>query len=210
MAMLQSVNGLPDHGCGGLGRVAHGALTSPAEGSGGPRLFLGYNTLPDPPFPLVGYLEYDLDPRAATLDLPVLLQTMAESMRAQPVPPKEAFDETRQRVASAMRVDAMVIVVSARVMALEHSEAARALWANVMEGHYRKGDAEACVDARESLVAMAVDREGDRVLLVAEREPSGEYAAPSHMKGESQGKLFDLLGEVLDAQHTWTKAAFAL
>jgi hypothetical protein len=210
MAMLQSVNGLPDHGCGGLGRVAHGALASPSDGNQQPRLFLGYNTLPDPPFPLVGYLQYDLDPRAAGLDLPVLLRTMADSMRAQPVPPKEAFDESRQRVATAMRVDAMAIVVPTRSMALERSEAARALWANLVEGYYREGDAEACADARESALALAVDRAHAQVALVAEREPSGEYTTPSRIEVEPRSELFDLLGEVLDAQYTWTKAAFAL
>ncbi|NUP01592.1 MAG: hypothetical protein HOW71_00900 [Nonomuraea sp.] len=205
MAMLQSVNGLPDHGCGGLGRVAHGALTAPSDVPAWPRLFLGYNTLPDPPFPLVGYLQYELGPQAGEVEPQVLLRMMAESMRAQPVPPKESFDESRQRVATAMRVDAMVVVVRARAMAPGENEAARALWANLAEGYYREGDAEACAGARETVVALAVDRAGGRLTLMAEQD-----AAPVLLPGEARGPLFDLLGEVLDAQYTWTKAAFAL
>lgn len=190
--------------------MAHGALTHPSGGHDGPRLFLGYNTLPDPPFPLVGYLQYDMDACAADLDPAALLRAAADSMRAQPVPPKEAFDESRRRVATAMRVDALVMVVAARALAPERSQASRALWANLVEGYYRDGDVEACVDAREAAVALGVDREGSQVLLLAERDPSGGYAAPARVEGEPRGELFDLLGEVLDAQYMWTKAAFAL
>ncbi len=189
--------------------MAHGALTTPSGGHDDLRMFLGYNTLPDPPFPLVGYLQYDMGQRA-DVDLVTLLSAAAESMRAQPVPPPEAFDESRRRVAAAMRVDAIVMVVPARALAPQHSEAARALWANLAEGYYRPGDAEACVDAREASVALAVDREGAQVLLMAERDPSGAHAAPTRVEGEPHGALFDLLGDVLEAQYTWTKAAFAL
>ncbi|MFG1706311.1 hypothetical protein ACFLIM_24250 [Nonomuraea sp. M3C6] len=210
MSMLQSANGLPDHERGGLGQVAHGALTSPSDADDGPRLFLGYNTLPDPPFPLVGYLRCDLPPQAAALDPATMLRIVADSMRAHPVPPKESFDASRQRVAAAMRVDATVLVVPARAMAPEHSQAARALLANLIEGYYREGDAQSCVDAREVAVALGTDRAGTQVVLVAEQDPSGRYGAPSRIEGEPQGELFDLLGEVLDAQYTWTKAAFAL
>ncbi|NUR89505.1 MAG: hypothetical protein HOY71_35940 [Nonomuraea sp.] len=210
--------------------MAHGALTAPSDVPGWPRLFLGYNTLPDPPFPLVGYLQYELTPQAGELALPRLLRAMAESMRAQPVPPKESFDEARQRVATAMRVDAMVVVVRARAFVPSQSEGARALLANLLEGFYRDGDAEACADAREAAVALAVDRAGDRVALIAERDPSGAYATPARLEAEHSttttargdaevlargggavpAEVFGLLGEVLDAQYTWTKAAFAL
>ncbi|MGP3960166.1 hypothetical protein ACTWPT_29580 [Nonomuraea sp. 3N208] len=210
MNMLQSANGLPDHGYGGLGRVAHGALMSLSGAEEGPRLFLGYNTLPNPPFPLVGYLQNDLGPEAATLDPVSLLHAAAGSLRAHPVPPKEAFDEGHRRVAAVMRVDAMVFVVSARAFAPQQSPSARALWANLVEGYYRDGDAEACADARETAVALGVDRQKGRVLLMAEPGPSGGYAAPVHIEGEPRGELFDLLGEVLDAQFVWTKAAFTL
>ncbi|MDP4502821.1 hypothetical protein [Nonomuraea turcica] len=210
MKTLQSANGLPDHGHGGLGRVAHGALTSLSGIEDGPKLFLGYNTLPNPPFPLVGYLQNDLGPEAAALDPASLLRAAAGSMRAHPVPPKEAFAEGHRRVAAVMRVDAMVFVVSARAFAPQQSPSARALWANLVEGYYRDGDAEACVDARETALALGVDRQDGRVLLVAERGPSGGYAAPVRVEGKPKGELFDLLGEVLDAQYVWTKAAFAL
>ncbi|MEV0378708.1 hypothetical protein [Nonomuraea sp. NPDC050643] len=210
MSMLQSANTLPDHGAEGLGRVAHGALASLSDALHGPRLFLGYNTLPDPPFPLVGYLHYDLDPRMAELGPARLLRIAADSMRAQPVPPKDAFDEGTRRMAAQMRVDAMVIVTWAKAFAPDQDESARALWANLAEGYYRDGDAETCVDARDAAVALAVDRAGAQLLLMAEREPSGQYAAPVRIEGEPYGELFGLLGEALDAQYGWTKAAFAL
>jgi hypothetical protein len=193
-----------------LGQVAHGALTSflpdAHEGSG---LFLGYNTLPDPPLPLVGSLRFDVGPQAAAFDSVTLLGMLAGSIRAHPVPSRESFDEARQRLAAALRVDAAVLVVGARAMVPERSPASRALLANLIEGYYREGDAEACVDAREAVVALAVDRAGARVVLVVDWDPSGQYGEPSRVAAAPQGKLFDLLGEVLDAQHPWTKAAFA-
>ncbi len=208
--MIQPANDLPDHGGGGLGQVAHGALTSfLPDAHQGAGLFLGYNTLPDPPFPLVASLRYDFGPQAAAFDPVTLLGMLADGIRAHPVPPQESFDQARQRLAAALRVDAAVLVVGARAMAPEHSQASRALLANLIEGYYREGDAEACVDAREAVVALAVDRAGAQVVLVADRDPSGQYGEPSRVAAAPQGGLFDLLGQVLDAQYSWTKAAFA-
>lgn len=191
--------------------MAHGALTSSplsmCEGSG---LYLGYNTLPDPPFPMVGFLPYECGPGAAAVDPATLLRMLADSIRASPVPPKGSFDQARQRLAAAMRVDAVVLVVAARAMTPEHSQAARALLANLAEGYYREGDAEACVDAREAAVALGVDRAGGQVALIVDRDPSGRHDVPRRIEVRPEGMLFELLGEVLDAQYTWTRAAFAL
>ncbi|YCK34981.1 hypothetical protein ACNF49_13115 [Actinomadura sp. ATCC 39365] len=208
MAMLRSVNGLPHHGCGELGRVAHGALTGPSESAGWPRLFLGYNTLPDPPFPLVGYLQYELAPPAGELDLPALLRTMADSMRAQPVPPETAFDESRRRVATAMRVDAMVVVAPAPALAPTEGQVAWRPPAH-REGPRRLSTAHRD-GAWEPAAALAVDREGARVLLVAGRSAEGGRIGPRQSAERPDTALAGLLGEVLDAQFAWTKAAFAL
>lgn len=54
-----------------------------------------------------------------------------------------------------------------------------------------------------------MDRAGAQVVLLADQDPSGQYGESSRVEVAPQGKLFDLLGEVLNAQHTWTKAAFA-
>ncbi|MEV0996460.1 hypothetical protein [Nonomuraea sp. NPDC050202] len=213
MSMFRSAAGLPDHGCGALGRVAHGALTAPLdsrEAPGRPRLFLGYNTLPDPPFPLAGFIEYEMDPRLAEYDLASMLRFLAESFRAQPVPPEGSYDDAHRRSAAVLRVDAMVIVFSGRAFSPEQSPPARALWENLAEGYYREGDAEACAGAREALVGLGVDRENDRVILMAERGPAGEHARPERVGESPEGTLYDLLGELLDAQYRWTRAAFGL
>ena len=47
------------------------------------------------------------------------------------------------------------------------------------------------------------------MVLLADQDPSGQYGEPARVEAAPQSKLFDLLGEVLNAQHTWTKAAFA-
>ncbi|MEV4391409.1 hypothetical protein [Nonomuraea sp. NPDC049607] len=207
MAMLRSVNGLPHHGAGELGRVAHGALTGPSESAGWPRLFLGYNTLPDPPFPLVGYLQYELA-QPGGLGLPALLRMMAESMRAQPVPPEDAFDESRRRVATAMRVDALVVVAPAHALAPAEGEGA---WRPPAYREVPRRPAAAHREgAWEPAAALAVDREGARVLLVAGRSAEGGRIGPRRPAEEPDATLAGLLGEVLDAQHAWTKAAFAL
>jgi hypothetical protein len=211
MKMFRSAEGLPEHGCGALGRVAHGALTEPPDTPGEavtPRLFLGYNTLPDPPFPMAGFIEYDMDPGSAEHDLPTVLRMLAESLRAQPVPPQGTFDEAHRRTAAMMRADSMVMIFSGRAFSPEQSPPARALWENLVEGYYREGDAEACAGARQASVGLGVDRENGRVLLMAERGPAGEHAAPERVGDDPEGTLFDLLAEVLEAQYEWTRAAF--
>ncbi|MGW4798713.1 hypothetical protein ACWEPC_40495 [Nonomuraea sp. NPDC004297] len=213
MRMFRSAEGMPDHGCGALGRVAHGALTAPRDSQdapSGPRLFLGYNTLPEPPFPLAGFIEYDLDSRAAEHDLSAVLRLLAESLRAQPVPPEGTYDDGHRRNAAVMRVDAMVVVFSGRAFSPDRSPPARALWENMVEGYYRDGDAAACTGAREALVGLGMDRSDGRVILLAERSPTGEHAEPERVGQDPAGVLCDLLGEVLDAQYRWTRAAFGL
>ncbi|MFC5824399.1 hypothetical protein [Nonomuraea insulae] len=184
-------------------------LDSPDE-AGGPRLFLGYNTLPDPPSPMAGFIEYDMDSRAAGHDMGAVLRVLAESLRSQPVPPEGTYDETHRRTASMMRADAMVIVFSGRAFSPEQSPPARALWENMVEGYYQEGDAEACAGARRAVVGLAVDREDGRVLLMTEQSPSGGHTEPRRAGDDPDGSLFDLLGEVLDAQYEWTRAAFRL
>ncbi|MGN9783983.1 hypothetical protein ACTMTF_21285 [Nonomuraea sp. ZG12] len=208
MSMLRSANDLPDHGCGGLGRVAQGALSALSGAPDSLGLFLGYNTMPDPPFPMVGYLPFDLGSQAAAVHPASLLTMAADSMRAQPVPPKGSFDEPTQRMASTMRVDAMVLVCPAKSMA--PGRAAVALLHNLAEGYYREGDAEACVDVRDAVTVLGVDRAGGRVMLVAERDARGRFGPPARVEEALPGELFGLLGEALDAQYQWTKAAFSL
>ncbi|MGR6915179.1 hypothetical protein ACU635_13120 [[Actinomadura] parvosata] len=214
MSMFRSAEGLPDHGCGALGRVAHGALTAPIGSRGappvGPRLFLGYNTLPDPPFPLAGFIEYEMDPRVAECELGSVLRTLVESFRTQPVPPEGTFDDTHRRSAAAMRVDAMVVVFSGRAFSPDQSPPARALWDNLVEGYYHEGDAEACAGARAALVGLGVDRADGRVILLAERDSEGEHRQPERVGVHPEGTLYDLLGDLLDAQYRWTRAAFGL
>ncbi|WP_344492434.1 hypothetical protein [Nonomuraea monospora] len=214
MSLFRSAEGLPDHGCGALGRVAHGAMTVPSgrprEEPRGARLFLGYNTLPDPPFPLAGFIEYEMDPRTAGYDLGAVLRLLTESFRAQPVPPEGTYDDSHRRQAAVMRVDAMVVVFPGRAFSPEHSPPARALWENLVEGYYRDGDAEACAGARPALVGLGVDRADSRVILLAELSASGDHVQPERVGEYPEGALYDLLGELLDAQYRWTRAAFGL
>ncbi|GAA4911437.1 hypothetical protein GCM10023334_010470 [Nonomuraea thailandensis] len=194
--------------------MAHGALTAPLDSSreepGRPRLFLGYNTLPDPPFPLAGFIEYEMDPRMAERDLASVLRFLAESFRAEPVPPEGTYDDAYRRSAAAMRVDAMVMVFSGRAFSPDQSPPARALLENLVEGYYREGDAEACAGARRALVGLGVDRRNGRVILMAERGSEGEHALPRRVGESPEGTLYDLLGELLDAQYRWTRAAFGV
>jgi hypothetical protein len=59
---IRPLAGLPDHGFGPLGRLAHSVL---AEYAGTappvPQLHLGQNTLPNPPFPMAAEVPFITD-----------------------------------------------------------------------------------------------------------------------------------------------------
>jgi hypothetical protein len=209
-SMLQSVKGLPDHGRGPLGQVAHGALAGQAH-NGWLSMYIGYNTLPDPPFPMTGYIPMDIPAGAEHAfggRIPGFLRASAASLRAQPVPPPGTFDEAHRRLAETMRVDAMVLVTASWLFRAEQNAAATALIANLAEGYYRDGDAASCVAATRALVAIGVDRAGETVVLTAPRAADGGAESPQLIEGAAYGELTELIGEVLHAQHAWTAAAF--
>ena len=179
---IRPLVGVPDHGFGLLGRLAHSVL---AEYAGAPlsvpRLHLGQNTLPDPPFPLptqvpfgdlsLGWLECDES-------LAMFLQTGIMELRSQPIPDTSEYREEIRILQRVLRFDSIAMV-----------------WHDPGR-------------AKFSLVALAVDRAGN---ALAGRLPAGGSAADIEVtddKPSADDMIVALLHEVLQAQYEWTTTAF--
>ncbi|MUL44236.1 hypothetical protein FZ103_24260 [Streptomonospora sp. PA3] len=212
--MLQSAESLPDHGQGRLGKIAHGALAdavTPGAAAEHPRLYVGYNTLPDPPFPMAGFLGNDAMRgawRACGGELWTFLAEGARSLRESPVPQPGSVDERSRSLQRMMRVDAMVLVWSAHLITPEECEGGRALAANIAEGYLRPGDLDASPAARPCVAAWAVDRAGTGLILWREDPAADGGAAPDCTPTSTRDPVVAGIAELLDAQYTWTATAF--
>jgi len=181
---IRPLAGVPDHGFGLLGRLAHSALAEYAGAAPSvPHLHLGQNTLPNPPFPMAAEVPFgDLSEgwRECGEDLAEFLRAGARALRNQPIPDVSAYGEQIRILQRVLRFDSIAMVW--------HDPDRAAL----------------------SMVALAVDRAGN---ALAGRIPAGGTAADIEIvDGESPAgdMIAVLLRDVLLAQYEWTSKVFGL
>lgn len=182
---IRPLVGAPDHGFGLLGRLMHSILaeyvgTQPPM----PRLHLGQNTLPNPPFPLPAGISFgDLTEgwRECGQDIATFLRAGVDALRSQPIPDMSAYTEEIRLLQRVLRFDSIAMA-----------------WRDPEHPAF-------------SLVALAVDRAGN---FLAGRVPDGGTEADIEVTGEApdaRDKAFlVLLHELLQAQYDWTTTAFGL
>jgi len=208
---IRPLTDVPDHGFGPLGGLAHSVL---AEYNGlplsAPRLYLGQNTLPDPPFPMAAQVAFgDLAAgwRECDEDLRTFLRTGARALRIQPRPEIHAFGQQARILQRMLRFDSIAMVLAGRMIWPVESAARWSLAADVMAGRRGVGKSGAGWPTR---VACVVDREGSALLGW---RTSGD--TPAGIEIVSDGVTTDdgivaLLRDVLRAQHAWTSAVFGV
>lgn len=182
-AQIRPLAGVPDHGFGYLGRLAHSVL---AEYTGSillvPHLHHGHNTLPDPPFPLAaqapvgdlseGFLE-------CGEDLVKFLREGARAIRNQPKPDISAFDRQARILQRALRFDSIAMA-----------------WND--PGH-----------AGFSVVA-AVDRAGNALAGQLPAKGSAVDIELVDLAPYADDPIIMLLRDVLLAQYEWTCDVFGI
>jgi hypothetical protein len=181
----------PDHGHGLLGQLAHSVL---AEYAGvtlpTPRLHLGQNTLPDPPFPLAAQVPFgDLSEgwREAGEDLGAFLELGARTLREQPKPPVSCYTTQVRLLQMVLRFDSIALAWQPR----------------------RVGQA-------EGVAAWVVDRAGNALAgvmpadstVLADGTVAGIEVSTDMLDPGDQ--IIPLLRAVLDAQYAWTTSVFGI
>ena len=181
---IRPLAGLPDHGFGPLGRLAHSVLAEYAGTTVSvPHLHLGQNTLPDPPFPMAAQVPFgDLSDGWARCgqDLAGFLQAGAQALRSQPVPDASAYSDRIHTLQRVLRFDSIALV-----------------WRDPAR-------------TEAATLALAADRAGS---ALAARLPDGGGAAEIEVGVEqpaADGPVIALLRDVLLAQYEWTSAVFGL
>jgi hypothetical protein len=181
---IRPLAGVPDHGFGPLGRLAHSVL---AEYAGAaplvPHLHLGQNTLPNPPFPMATMVPFgDLSEgwQECGEDLAMFLRAGARALRNQPIPDISAYSEQIRTLQRVLRFDSIAMV-----------------WHDPGRAAF-------------SMVALAVDRTGNA--LVGRIPAAGTSADIEVIDDEppADDMVAALLRDVLLAQYEWTSAVFGL
>jgi hypothetical protein len=182
---IRPLAGVPDHGFGLLGRLVHSIL---AEYAGAPlsvpRLHLGQNTLPDPPFPMPAEVPFGGDLGLGWLEcgqsLATFLRTGIAALRSQPIPDISGYSEQIRIAQRVLRFDSIAMVW--------HDPGRAAL----------------------PLVALAVDRAG---YALAGWLPEGAAEADIEVTDDDPAAddlIVALLHELLQAQFEWTSTVFGL
>lgn len=201
----------PDFGHGTLGRFAHDVLSAQSEPPLTPQLYLGYNILPDPPFPMAGFLPYQSNAEvwhACGEDLAEYLDLIATSLRATEVPSKDAYSAEHHRLAGLLRADALSLAVYTHMVIADESPAGQALAANISEGYYRRGDVATSQAAQDMILTVACDRDGKSVAMWAPPRAESGVGDPICPDGTPNWPLLSVLRDILDTQFTWTQAVF--
>ena len=181
---IRPLAGVPDHGFGLLGRLAHCALAE-YEGTAlpVPHLHLGQNTLPNPPFPMAAMVPFgDLSEgwQECGEDLAMFLRAGARTLRNQPIPDVSAYSERIRTLQRILRFDSIAMV-----------------WHDPARVGF-------------SMVAVVVDRSGN---ALAGRIPAGGTSADIQVIGDppsGDDVIIGLLRDVLLAQYEWTSTVFGL
>jgi hypothetical protein len=181
---IRPLAGVPDHGFGLLGRLAHSVLAEYADTAlPVPHLHLGQNTLPNPPFPMAAEVPFgDLSEgwQECGEDLAAFLTAGARALRGQPVPDVSAYSERIRILQRVLRFDSIAMA-----------------WHDPRRAAF-------------SVVALVVDRAGN---TLAGRIPAGGTSADIEISDDEPAvddTIAALLRDVLLAQYEWTSAVFGL
>jgi hypothetical protein len=197
----------PDHGHGRLGQFVHSVLAEYlAEPPPVPRLHLGQNTLPDPPFPLSSHIPFAIPDGAwdnCGRDLLVFLESGAQSMRDQPTPDGAAFSTEHRMMQRMLRMDSIALAWKAQAPRATDSGTN---WTHALSDRLNPDDLE-LADGAASVAAWATDRMGAALLGWVPIGGTGDQFA---VTGELSldDPVIALLGEILDAQYSWNTAVF--
>ena len=182
---IRPLAGVPDHGFGLLGRLVHSTIAENADlPLSAPRLHLGQNTLPDPPFPMPAEVPFGGEPGLGWLEcgqsLPAFLRSGIAAVRSQPIPDSSSYSEQVRIAQRVMRFDSI---------ALAWHDPGR---------------------APGPVVALAVDRAGN---ALAGWLPDGGTGADIEVTDDvpaADDLIAGLLRELLQAQYEWTSTVFGL
>jgi hypothetical protein len=207
---LRSIGQEPDHGHGRLGQFVHSVLAEYLpDPPSVPRLHLGQNTLPDPPFPLSSHIPYAIPDGAwdnCGRDLLVFLESGAQSMRAQPTPDGAAFSQQHRMMQRLLRMDAIALALKAQTLRATDSVANWTLAADALAGSVDPADLDEA-DGVASVAAWAADRAGTSLLGWGPLGGTSEQIAVSDDLALDDPVIM-LLREILDAQYAWTTKVF--
>lgn len=174
-----------------------------------PRLHLGQNTLPDPPFPLSSHIPYAIPDGAwdnCGRDLLVFLESGAQSMRAQPTPDGAAFSQQHRMMQRLLRMDAIALAWRAQTLRVTESVTNWTLTADALAGNFDPADLEQA-DGIASVAAWAADRTGTSLLGWGPIGGSPDQIAISDDLALDD-QVITLLREILEAQYAWTTKVF--
>ena len=182
---LRPIGQEPDHGHGRLGQFTHSVLAEyQAKLPSSPRLHLGQNILPHPPFPLSSHLRYPIPEGAwenCGRDLLVFLESGAQWLRGQPTPDGAAFSKEHRIMQWMLRVDAIALA-------------------------WRAPDSKPA-DRVPLLAAWVTDRSGAALLGRASAGgTAGDIAVSDDLCIDDA--VVALLTDILRAQYAWTTAVF--
>jgi hypothetical protein len=208
---FRPLTAVPGHGFGPLGQLARGVLTEYlAAMPSVPRLHLGHNTLPHPPFPLAGHMAFPVVQgawRQCGEDLFVFLAAAARSLRAQPKPSGPVFSEKHLMLQRLLRIDSIAMAWEVRVLLPTESVAGWTLAADALAGRVGRQDLDDGV-AEPALAVWAVDRAGAALLMWAPADGTTDDIACSENLLDADDPVVTHLTDVLDAQYAWTSAVF--
>jgi hypothetical protein len=207
---LRPLTGLPDHGHGPLGQLAHAVIAEYLDAPPrAPFLHMGQNTLPDPPFPMASAVHFaDLTDgwRQFAPDLVGLLAAGARSLRSAHVPDGAAYSEPTQKLQKLLRLDSIALACEARAIEPTESVAGWTLAADVLAGRRDPQDLDLDI-ARPSVVTWVVDRAGTALLGWAPASgTAGDITVTANEVPDHP--VIGQLRQILDTQYAWTTAVF--
>jgi hypothetical protein len=201
----------PDHGLGPLGQFAHavtaGYLDEPPASPG---IFIGHNTMPDPPYPMPARAEhFDTAEAWRTCggDLYFFLESGLSALRAQPVPQASDFEEEIRRLQYLLRIDSMALAWRALSIDPASSVASWTLAADLFAGRATREDLTPDV-ATPTLATWAVDRAGTALLAVAPFGGTEDDITVEEAPDPAPDRVPHLLSDILSQQYSWTMTVF--
>lgn len=183
MEQIRPLAGVPDHGFGLLGRLVHSVLSEYAGVSlPAPRLHLGLNTLPNPPFPMAAAIPFGHSGGwdECDADLAAFLALGARALRGQPTPGASGYTEHVRILQRVLRFDSIVMA-----------------WHDPgLVTH--------------AIVAVAADRDGNALAGWIPSPGSAADIEITGDETPADTPIIVLLRDVLLAQYEWTAAVFGL
>jgi hypothetical protein len=216
---IRLLAGVPNHGFGLLGGLAHSVLAEyPGVPLPAPRLHLGQNTLPDPPLPLPAQVPFgDLNEgwHECGKDLVRFLEAGARALRTQATPDISHYSQQIRILQKILRFDAIAMVWEGRMIRPADSLAGWSLASDADTGRRdpRRPDGQRQPDPSPgvpAVVAWVVDRAGNSLLGWF---PAAGSCADIEIIGDpasTEDRIVALLREVLLAQYAWTSIVFRL